>query len=229
MEAKCKKELENPYLDKEIFVNMLDSYEKNLIDESDINSIRKNPDNYVGINKNKEQFLSIKDKYLVAINNVDKYQEYREKIKKLYQEKNDKESLLITFDIKDDDKKCRYKLELLDGDKNKRIVSNDEFDFNFPFVKNMLEPTINYYVKNNSISEATNFDDMLYFLADNKNAVVINGINNTYANKLLDSIDTKKEKEFTKNISGFSTTTILLIYLLGTSIIFLAFLLIYIL
>ncbi len=229
LEAKCKKELENPYLDKETFINMLDSYEKSLIDESDINSIRKNPDNYVGINKNKEQFLNIKDKYLAFVNGIDKYQEYREKTKKLYQEKNDKESLLITFDIKDDAKKCRYKLELLDDDKNKRIVSNDEFDFNFSFVKNMLEPTISYYANNNSISEATNFDDMLYFLADNKNAIVINGIDNTYANKLLGSIDTKKEKEFTKSISGFSTTVILLIYLLGTSIIFLAFLLIYIL
>ena len=213
---------------------MLDSYEKNLIDESDINSIRKNPDNYVGINKNKEQFLNIKDKYLSAINDIDKYQEYREKTKKLYQEKNDKESLLITFDIKDDNKKCRYKLELLDDDKNKRIVSNDEFDFNFSFVKNMLEPTISYYANSNSISEATNFDDMLYFIANNKNAIVIKGIDSTYANKLLSDIDTKKEsklkeKEFIKNISGFSTTTILLTYLVGTTIICLAFLIIYIL
>ena len=234
LEAKCKKELENPYLDKEMLINMLDSYEKNLIDESDINSIRKNPDNYVGINKNKEQFLNIKDKYLSAINDIDKYQEYREKTKKLYQEKNDKESLLITFDIKDDNKKCRYKLELLDDDKNKRIVSNDEFDFNFSFVKNMLEPTISYYANSNSISEATNFDDMLYFIANNKNAIVIKGIDSTYANKLLSDIDTKKEsklkeKEFIKNISGFSTTTILLTYLVGTTIICLAFLIIYIL
>ena len=99
---------------------------------------------------------------------------------------------------------------------------------------NMLEPTISYYANNNSIKEATSFDDMLYFIADNKNSIVINGIDSTYANKLLSDIDTKKgsklnEKEFTKNISGFSTTTILLTYLVGISIICLAFLIIYIL
>ena len=98
----------------------------------------------------------------------------------------------------------------------------------------MLEPTISYYANNNSIKEATSFDDMLYFIANNKNSIVINGIDSTYANKLLSDIDTKKEsklneKEFTKNISGFSTTTILLTYLVGTTIICLAFLIIYIL
>ena len=232
LEAKCKKELENPYLDKEMFINILDFYGKNLIAESDMESIHKNPDNYVGINKNKEQFLKIKDKYLAAINGIDIYQENREKTQKLYQEKNDMESLLITFDIKNDDKKCIYKLELMDVDKNKRTISTDEFDFNFSFVNNMLEPTISYYANNNSINKATSFDDMLYFIANNKNAIVIKGIDSTYANKLLSDIDTKKEsklkeKEFTKNISGFSTTTILLTYLVGTSILFLSFLIIY--
>ena len=234
LEAKCKKELENPYLDKEMFINILDFYGKNLIAESDMESIHKNPDNYVGINKNKEQFLKIKDKYLAAINGIDIYQENREKTQKLYQEKNDGESLLITFHIKNDDKKCIYKLELMDDDKNKRTISTDEFDFNLSFVNNMLEPTISYYANNNSIKEATSFDDMLYFIANNKNSIVINGIDSTYANKLLSDIYTKKgsklnEKEFTKNISGFSTTTILLTYLVGTSIICLAFLIIYIL
>ena len=232
LEAKCKKELENPYLDKEMFINILDFYGKNLIAESDMESIHKNPDNYVGINKNKEQFLKIKDKYLAAINGIDIYQENREKTQKLYQEKNDMESLLITFDIKNDDKKCIYKLELMDVDKNKRTISTDEFDFNFSFVNNMLEPTISYYANNNSINKATSVDDMLYFIANNKNAIVIKGIDSTYANKLLSDIDTKKEsklkeKEFTKNISGFSTTTILLTYLVGTSILFLSFLIIY--
>lgn len=234
LEAKCKKELENPYLDRKMFINMLDFYGRNLITESDMESIHKNPDNYVGINKNKEQLLKIKDKCLTAIDGIDIYQENREKTQKLYQEKNDGESLLITFHIKNDDKKCIYKLELMDDDKNKRTVSTDEFDFNLSFVNNMLEPTISYYANNNSIKEATSFDDMLYFIANNKNSIVINGIDSTYANKLLSDIDTKKEsklneKEFTKNISGFSTTTILLTYLVGISIICLAFLIIYIL
>ena len=234
LEAKCKKELENPYLDIKMFSNMLDFYGRNLITESDMESIHKNPDNYVGINKNKEQLLKIKDKCLAAIDGIDIYQENREKTQKLYQEKNDGESLLITFHIKNDDKKCIYKLELMDDDKNKRTISTDEFDFNLAFVNSMLEPTISYYANNNSIKEATSFDDMLYFIANNKNSIVINGIDSTYANKLLSDIDTKKEsklneKEFTKNISGFSTTTILLIYLVGISIICLAFLLIYIL
>lgn len=234
LEAKCKKELENPYLDRKMFINMLDFYGRNLITESDMESIHKNPDNYVGINKNKEQLLKIKDKCLTAIDGIDIYQENREKTQKLYQEKNDGESLLITFHIKNDDKKCIYKLELMDDDKNKRAVSTDEFDFNLSFVNNMLEPTISYYANNNSIKEATSFDDMLYFIANNKNSIVINGIDSTYANKLLSDIDTKKEsklneKEFTKNISGFSTTTILLTYLVGISIICLAFLIIYIL
>lgn len=234
LEAKCKKELENPYLDRKMFINMLDFYGRNLITESDMESIHKNPDNYVGINKNKEQLLKIKDKCLTAIDGIDIYQENREKTQKLYQEKNDGESLLITFHIKNDDKKCIYKLELMDDDKNKRTISTDEFDFNLSFVNNMLEPTITYYANNNSIKEATSFDDMLYFIANNKNSIVINGIDSTYANKLLSDIDTKKEsklneKEFTKNISGFSTTTILLTYLVGISIICLAFLIIYIL
>ena len=234
LEAKCKKELENPYLDRKMFINMLDFYGRNLITESDMESIHKNPDNYVGINKNKEQLLKIKDKCLTAIDGIDIYQENREKTQKLYQEKNDGESLLITFHIKNDDKKCIYKLELMDDDKNKRTISTDEFDFNLSFVNNMLEPTISYYANNNSIKEATSFDDMLYFIANNKNSIVINGIDSTYANKLLSDIDTKKEsklneKEFTKNISGFSTTTILLTYLVGISIICLAFLIIYIL